>query len=232
LDCPEVREELGAHAIGALTDDEARQIEAHLATCADCTAEAITYADASTALSFGVPGYAPSAELRRRVLDEVAATPALRARRSIAPWAAAAAAVVVAGLLGWNLWLQFGEDDAAASDQLVALMRQQDTTFAIMQGDDDAWAVYAWEPGPRLGHLFAQDLPGLPEGMVYEFWYVTDEGPVSGGTFEPEGDGYTHAATQPEREAGRPTSYAVSIEPVNGSEEPEGEMVLTAERAP
>jgi hypothetical protein len=55
---------------------------------------------------------------------------------------------------------------------------------------------------------------------------------VSGGTFEPEGDGYTHAATRPEREAGRPTSYAVSIEPENGSEEPEGEMVLTAERAP
>jgi anti-sigma-K factor RskA len=228
LNCPEVREELGAYAIGALSDDEARQIEAHLATCAECTAEAIAYADAATALPLSVPALTPPASLRRRVLDAVAAPTPLRRRRSIVPWAGAAAAVVIAGLLGWNLWLQFGDGSESPDDQLAALMRKQDTAFTIMQGDG-TWAIYAWEPEPKRGHLYARDLPDLPDGMIYEFWYVTEDGAVSGGTFEPAGDGYTHAATVPARETGRPSGYAVSVEPVDGTEEPEGEIVLTGE---
>lgn len=231
MDCPEVRDELGAYAIGALSADAAREIEAHLATCAGCSAEAAAYADAATALPLSVPSLQPPASLRRRVLGEVAATPAsMRRTSSVWQFAAAAAAVVAMALLGWNLWLQFGSDTGdGAEDQLLALMRQDDTSFTIMQGGDEAWAVYAWEPQPRQGHLFAQNLADLPEGMAYEFWYMTDEGPVSGGTFEPGSGSYTHTATQPERDAGRPSGYAVSIEPKDGSGEPEGEMVLTGD---
>ncbi len=33
------RSQLGAYALGALEPDEVRQIDAHLATCAECSAE-------------------------------------------------------------------------------------------------------------------------------------------------------------------------------------------------
>ncbi|HEX4952866.1 MAG TPA: anti-sigma factor [Thermoanaerobaculia bacterium] len=72
--------------------------------------------------------------------------------------------------------------------------------------------------------LRVSGLPPVPEGKVYHMWFVTDVGPVSGGTFRTE-----HGASA---EIGSPTmphgmtAVVITIEPATGAQSPSGEEVL------
>lgn len=59
---------LAAQALGALDAAEARELEEHLLTCAECRAEAAEWNDTAAALAFTAPAAQPPAELRSRIL--------------------------------------------------------------------------------------------------------------------------------------------------------------------
>lgn len=64
---------VAAHALDALEAAEARELESHLATCAECRAELDAWQDVSASLVYAAPLAEPSAELRSRILESVRA---------------------------------------------------------------------------------------------------------------------------------------------------------------
>lgn len=78
--------------------------------------------------------------------------------------------------------------------------------------------------GGKQWYLKAIGLPAAGPGQTYEFWFMTEHGPVSGGRF---------SAESPERaelvSSGMPgmvTGVLITLEPAIGSREPSGERVL------
>jgi anti-sigma-K factor RskA len=67
----ELREAIGLYVLGALDPAERTAVEAHLAECAECTAEVRTLRGVATSLLYGVPQIDPPAGLRDRVLGAV-----------------------------------------------------------------------------------------------------------------------------------------------------------------
>src|SRR5260370_40439749 len=62
------QESLALHALDALDAAEARSLEAHLATCAECRAALIGWRDATGLLAYASTPVAPSDQLRARIL--------------------------------------------------------------------------------------------------------------------------------------------------------------------
>jgi anti-sigma-K factor RskA/cell division protein FtsL len=69
----EYKEMIAAHALSSLETAEARELEAHLATCAECRAESESWQDVAASLVYAAPLAEPSAELRSRILANVRA---------------------------------------------------------------------------------------------------------------------------------------------------------------
>ena len=75
---------LAAQALGALDAAEARELEGHLLTCAECRAEAEEWNDTAAALAYTAPAIEPPAELRSRILASARAEGAQeRARQPV-----------------------------------------------------------------------------------------------------------------------------------------------------
>lgn len=62
-----------AHALNALEAAEARSLDAHLATCAECRAELDAWQDTAASLVYAAPLAEPSPELRSRILSSIRA---------------------------------------------------------------------------------------------------------------------------------------------------------------
>ena len=114
----------GAYAVDALDDDERAQFEEHLAGCPACRSEVDSLREAAALLA-ETTVTAPSAELRDRVLADIAGTSAAaaragatvtalepRRRRRVVTFLAAAAAAVAIGT-GGIVWQQVNDDDPA-----------------------------------------------------------------------------------------------------------------------
>ena len=143
----------GAYALGALSLDERRAFESHLATCAECLQELRDATLVAEGLGRAVAPQEPSAGLRARVLAAAVAAPRAELPRTtppvvapprpIAQWLAMAASFVALalGVYAWTLHARLKEADAALRDargQLVMLRGQvadldrvsRDTTLA------------------------------------------------------------------------------------------------------
>ena len=75
----EVRTSIDAWALGALPEAEARQVEAHLAGCLECQADARTAGAVAVGLAASVSDHPPSPAVRERLMSAVAAGPQPRA---------------------------------------------------------------------------------------------------------------------------------------------------------
>jgi anti-sigma-K factor RskA len=69
----EYKEMIAAHALGSLEAAEARELDAHLATCAECRAEFESWQDTAAALTYAAPLAEPSIDLRSRLLASIRA---------------------------------------------------------------------------------------------------------------------------------------------------------------
>jgi anti-sigma-K factor RskA len=73
---------LAAHALSALDEAEARELEAHLEGCAGCRAEADAWRETASALAHAAPLREPSPQLRSRILESIHAEVAQPLSRS------------------------------------------------------------------------------------------------------------------------------------------------------
>ncbi len=109
-DCTDVAENTDAYVIGALDDDEARALAAHLECCADCTRQIEIAQATSHAIAFAVPLAAPSASVKARVMAGALALKAAR-RNSRPRWhfrgLTAALTLIAVGALAWGTFMQY-----------------------------------------------------------------------------------------------------------------------------
>jgi len=117
--------------------------------------------------------------------------------------------------------------------EVVDLLHASDTVRVKLMSGTAPWP---WPEGkvyyhPKKGLLFvAQNLPQVEDGMVYQLWYVPQEGsPLSAGVFAPDLHGNATLMTPPSAKPMAPKAFAVTLERAGGVPAPTGPEVLSGE---
>jgi hypothetical protein len=144
--CEASHDNIDAWALGALDADEARALEAHLATCDDCRALADAASETAASLGLAVPMHGASATLKSRVVASAAVLTDIgrprERRRMLWPAAVAALLVGAVGLGAWAAVTQSRVDDlegrnarlsAGATEQARAFIDASATEARLTQ---------------------------------------------------------------------------------------------------
>jgi anti-sigma-K factor RskA len=180
----ELRTNIDAWAIGALPEAEARAVEAHLAECPDCQADARASGVVTVGLAESVPGHAPAAAVRTRLMaaveaDQPGATVrpfVVRERRSLAArtgWLVAAASLALCAYLTWD-GLRLRDQVATLSSQLAeakALVAAAETRIAGLQNSADrGTSAMAILTAPDMAKIDLAGQPEAPDAQARAFW--------------------------------------------------------------
>ena len=231
-----------AYVLGALPEEERLSFEDYLAAHPERQAEVDELGAVAGLLAFSAPEQEPSQELRSRVMEMIETEP----RRvgghstfarfgdylSVKSLALGAAALLVIGLLSWNLALQGQVEDAQSQVQnlqgQVADAQAQQTRTIELKG---AWAeqgataeVASMQKNEII--LVARNMPSVPEGRTCQIWVISDDVPKPSGLFQPDGNMTAAPITNSITKA---DVIAVTVEPAGGSEQPTSDPVLLAE---
>lgn len=164
----ELREALGAHALGQLDDDLRHEVDEHLATCAECReamAEIAPLAQALNGVEIGrvdPVGVTPPAELDERIRRAIPG-PTRHAR----PWAPITIAVVAAAAAAAVVTTVVVRDEPASGPTVIAI-----------PGIDVAQGVTA--SAGLVDHTWGLEIKleatGLRAGERFEVWVVGKDG--------------------------------------------------------
>ncbi len=190
MDCAQVEELLGAHALDTLTEAAARQVETHLAGCAEHRRAVQELRRTASLLALTVEERQPSPELRSRTLEAIAAgsgpprsipTPAPRPiwrlvrlpRWRPRPAFAAVMAAVLLVFAGIGAVIQHRLDQINAAEQ--------SWTFrgTLLAPNATAQLVYLRRSKEAL--VSVDGLRPLTGGEVYEMWLIKGNTPVAEG---------------------------------------------------
>jgi anti-sigma-K factor RskA len=226
-----------AYALGALSEEERREVEEYLRMHPELRAEVDDLLAVANLLALAPEEYEPSPKLRRDLMSRISsspeATPADPSSRQSGLWrlfgpgglaAAAALALVVIGMFAWNASLQ--EENLALQDELQE-QRTTTTTYAL-RGTGTAQQVRGEVVlvGGERAVLVVDDLPSPPEGQTYEAWILRDDAAEPAGLFEPNDAG--RAAAPIEGSIEDADAVAVTVEPAGGSSSPTDDPLITA----
>jgi anti-sigma-K factor RskA len=240
-----------AYVLDALAEEERRSFEEFLAAHPERQAEIDELGAVAGLLAFSPEVQEPPPELRERIMEVVASGAAPRRERRGSVFgglvgylgarslALGAAALLLIGLLSWNLLLQGQVDDLQGQVQnsqgqvedLQAQVRDaqaQQTQTVQLRGTwtaQGADAEVASISGNRI-ILVADDLPGIPEGQTCQIWVIKGDVPEPSGLFRPGGTETAAPITTPIEQG---DTVAVTVEPAGGSEQPTNDPVLSAE---
>ena len=232
-------EALGAYALGALPDDEAAPVEAHLRECDRCREDLAALRIAVEALPTAVPPANAPPELGDRVMAVVRAEaellqaaggeadrpPAAPRRRSLRPLlarpaiaAALAGGLALAAILGFVIGGGTGSGGSGRTiqAQVTPVAGARATTSAAVRVDH------------RRATLLVRDMPEPPTEKVYEVW-VKHGGaaPVPAGTTFVVRSGDIPIA----HSVGRGDRVLVTAEPKGGSSTPTSPPMIVARPA-
>jgi anti-sigma-K factor RskA len=244
-----------AYVLGALPEEERLSFEDYLAAHPERQAEIDELGAIAGLLAFSPQEQEPSPELRSRVMEVVKAEaePRRDTRRSVTArigdylsvrgLALGAAALLVIGLLSWNVLLQGQVEDlhgqvqdaqvqvqdlqAQVEDARRQRQLQQSPTIEL----EGSWADQGANAEVASIHknqviLVARDMPSVPEGRTCQIWVISDDVPKPSGLFQPEGKMTAAPITNSITNA---DVIAVTVEPAGGSIEPTSDPVLLAE---
>ena len=233
-----------AYVLGALPEEERSSFEDYLAAHSERQAEIDELGAVAGLLAFSPQEQEPSPELRSRImaLVEAEAAPRSDARRSVSArigdylsvraLALGAAALLVIGLLSWNVLLQSQVEDLQgqvqdAQGQVEDAQAQQSQTIKL----EGSWAeqgataeVASMEENQII--LVARNMPSVPEDRTCQIWVIRGDVPKPSGLFQPDGNGTATPITSSITHA---DVIAVTVEPTGGSKEPTSDPVLLAE---
>ncbi len=203
----EIAELLGVYALDAVDDEERQAVERHLATCPRCAAEVAEHREVAATLAHtGAP--APEGVWTRIVesLEEsppdlhLPLTPSAvadlgarragrRSWRAYLPLTAAAAVLVVIGLIGGVLIGNAVRSDSPGRD-VAAPISIDDIARRVLNdpaaakvslastSDDSLKATAAVEPDGS-GYLLGTSLPALDASQTYQLWGVRPDAVIS-----------------------------------------------------
>lgn len=244
-----------AYVLGALPEEERRSFEDYLAAHPERQAEVDDLGAVAGLLAFSPHEQEPSSELRSRLMEvvEAEAEPRRVRRRTafarigdylgVRSLALGAAALLVIGLLSWNVLLQGQVQDlqgqiADVQDQrqdLQAQIEDAQDRRQLQQSQtielEGSWADQGANAEVASIHknkiiLVAKNMPSVPEGRTCQIWVIDDDVPKPSGLFQPDGNMTAAPVTNSISKA---DVIAVTVEPVGGSEKPTSDPVLLAE---
>jgi anti-sigma-K factor RskA len=226
-------DELAAgYVLGAVTREQREEIDAHLETCADHSVLLREMRATVAVLPNAVPDQEPPSNLKARIMAaaradveatrgvaEATPAPAEFSRKSYGwqvpvPFGAAVAAValVIAGLLAWNVVLQFSQPEE--SEAFVRYMGTEDI---------HAYVYYVEE----VGVITASGMTPLSGERTYQAWGVIDGKAVSLGLLKVDDDGQGYVLL--DQHVTEKDPVFVTIEPAGGSPTPTGAKVVWTE---
>jgi anti-sigma-K factor RskA len=224
-----------AYVLGALPEQERRELEEYLAAHPERQAEIDELGNVASLLALSPPEQEPSPELRRSIMAVVEAQrPPARTRSwlagvrellSVRNLALGAAALLVIGLFSWNMLLQGQVKDLQG--QVASLQDSQQSRMVALAGTGAAQRAEA-EVILLKDHkavLMAEDMPRVPENKTYQIWVIEDDVPQPSGLFEADGDTVAAVVEKPLDED---DVIAITIEPNGGSQQPTTDPMLTA----
>jgi anti-sigma-K factor RskA len=228
-------EVIDAYVLGALPEQERRELEEYLAAHPERQAEIDELGNVASLLALSPPEQEPSPELRRSIMAVVEAQrPPARTRSwlagvrellSVRNLALGAAALLVIGLFSWNMLLQGQVKDLQG--QVASLQDSQQSRMVALAGTGAAQRAEA-EVILLKDHkavLMAEDMPRVPENKTYQIWVIEDDVPQPSGLFEADGDTVAAVVEKPLDED---DVIAITIEPNGGSQQPTTDPMLTA----
>jgi anti-sigma-K factor RskA len=260
----ELMESAAAYALGALDADDLSSFEGHLSECDVCRAEVDSYREVVALLVHALPSVRPAndAALRERIVSDAtqvrpitgavrdssrAAVSSMNARRMAnVAWAAAAAAVILAGMSGvvWRtqrseldrlrMALAAARMEAASDDSVVAALLGPEVHVVSLSrpGSPPAARVF-WNHTLNQFIVAAFDLPPAPAGQTWQLWAVQEgRSPVSMGTFDTDANGRVTTTIPVSAEitdAGFIDACGLTLEPAGGSPQPTEPPRLTGE---
>jgi anti-sigma-K factor RskA len=240
-----------AYVLDALPEEERRKFEEFLAAHPERQAEIDELGAVAGLLAFSPEEQEPAPELRERIMEvvEAEAAPRSESRGSVFArlagyigargLALGAAALLIVGLLSWNLLLQNQVEDLQgqvqnSQGQVEDLQAQvqdaqaQQTQTIQLSGtwaNQGADAEVASISDNKIV-LVADDLPSVPEGQTCQIWVIKGDVPEPSGLFQPDGTETAAPITTPIKKG---DTIAVTVEPAGGSEQPTTDPVLSAE---
>jgi len=242
-------DDLALHALGSLSGEELRSLQAHLEGCASCRRELELLRGDSSLLALTTTGPQPPARVRQRLLSAIAKEPRMPVRETVSESAgrrrswlpvlgwmvALALAIVCIGLLRQNATLH--EDVASLRAQFTDQASKLEQANAVVATllDPDALKVELVaagnKPQPRGKAIYerrthnlifiASDLPALPAEKIYELWLFPANGgaPVAAGLFKPDTHGSATIVNPPLPNGVAAKNFAVTLEPESGPHE-------------
>ena len=223
----------GAYAVDALDDVERARFERHLHECAACREEVDSLRDAAALLS-EPEAVAPPAGLRDRVLADIGTVrplPPVVTSRVSAPAsrrtplrsllvAAAAAVVLIVGLVTWSPW----HDDTSrvsVADSILAAPDAVRVTEKVPGGNGAALTLVASRSLNRAA-MVGDKVPEPADGTTYQLWLQQPgRGMVSAGLM-PD----SHETTVLTGQLSTATAAAITVEPAGGSDHPSGKPIV------
>lgn len=194
MTCTEFEELSGAYVLDALTPEEQKEADAHLATCTRCTHLVQELRTVVDLLPLSVPRVEPSADVKERILSAIEReSPQVRKaqqpqplsslprrrRTAIRSWGSqllVAAAVLFfllfAGMTAWNLNLQ---------QQVTHLAANAPVTYGV-QGTDigsNVTGQLTYFPQQHVTVLVMRNLPSTEGTHVYQGWVLKGKQPTS-----------------------------------------------------
>ncbi len=225
MTCDEVDELLGAYSLGALPDNEMKDVRDHLASCQQHEGVQDMLA-AGRSLAFEPEERDPPKSLKARIMREVRGETSVgtvqrpRDDSGIFSWLRPATFqpaliavlfVAVIGLAVWVAVLQSSTDDAFVR---------------TLGGDSNAAGQLVVVSDENLAVLSIEGLEPLASDRTYQAWTITDGVTESAGILPVE-NGTVSVAFPLDPSV--VDSVAITIEPLGGSSQPTSDPVLAAD---
>jgi anti-sigma-K factor RskA len=224
-----------AYVLGALPEEERRELEGYLAVHPERQAEIDELGTVAGLLALSPQEQDPPPQLRRNIMSVVEAEaqhPAagrrtwfagIREFLSVRNLALGAAALLVIGLFSWNMVLQDEVQDLQG--QVENRQDPPGSRMVTLEGSEAAQRVQAevmiLEDDRAV--LMAEDMPRLPENRAYQIWVIEGDVPRPSSLFAPQGASVAAVVEDPLDEA---DAIAVTVEPEGGSPQPTTDPML------
>ena len=194
MTCEEFEELSGAYVLDAITPEERRAAQAHLATCVKCSHLVQELRAAASVLPLTAPQVTPSPALKERVMEAIRreSRPILLRPRASQPnrrrtgWvtrllavAALLLVLLTGGMAVWNISLQHQVTAVQVSNAELRSQVAQVYSIAGTRAAQTATGSLLYLPQQNITVLVLHGLPGLKGTQVYQGWLLRDNRPVS-----------------------------------------------------
>jgi hypothetical protein len=252
--CEELEKLAPLYSIGAVMPEERRFVETMLPFCPEAAEEFAQYGALAEGLLFALPqNEAPPSvdKLMARVQQyeesqpkKIVALPvAASPQRGMYRWGFAAAVLIVILFATTNIyWARQVELLRAEQQAMLALLQERPTSSQIaLEGNDhhrhlsatsvieDGSAILIWNSDEQIGTLYADQLPPLPEGQVYQVWLLREGHHITLGTFNVDPNGSGSLVFHSEEPIESFNVIGISAEGAAGADEPTTPHVVVGE---